>query len=679
VIKVTTFIHIYWACIWSRGTDTMRLLPLAVVLAALTCHHLAAQHMVLAKGWGWGRSYSSRTTRSAARFSKDRTYGRWQASDFGSSFERRMWCWVTGDTECRASQPFLVEVISANVPDNPGNVSLSGRVTLFDPNAHTVHSSTTDTLHDWKSDPNKPVWSQQLAVGWPDVHAGNVPIDGLLYLEVFHHAMGWFTSTNLLFGSACVRVHYTRSSGGGGTTLERLHSLLLGGGGTTLELPLWSHDAERYPWQAVPTADSISRFCDEFKWPSATNVESRASISLAYRVAGQGGTPDIDTDNDGLSDKDEMAAWLRDQDQPDRDEAKDQARSELDFNEDGELDLEEIESAVEESDNTTIRAQILEYGGNGRTVARTVHPGALQLWGYTQTFSMMLLLIGAAAAATAFVAKSSVTRAVRAGKMRPQLSAVTTWPAVQAGYNYQVALTTATRDAIANHPGNQVWSHRWGDLKSLQFATCPAPQATAVMLVPSNDIRTLSGMGFPHLRQLDVSNNDLTSLLGIEAASGLQALDASNNDLRHFGRLSLCGQLEWLDLSSNDLTSLSSAEHLPGTLRFVNLSNNDLATACFALPHLECLDLSDNEITELDHRSAAGCPQLRTLALDGNDLGAGPFYALSGNVGIMFRRSPNLLWLGLAGNDLGTEEQNSLREVMLACDKATMADAAFAL
>ena len=76
--------------------------------------------------------------------------------------------------------------------------------------------------------------------------------------------------------------------------------------------------------------------------------------------------------------------------------------------------------------------------------------------------------------------------------------------------------------------------------------------------------------------KLDLSNNQLTSLEGIERFSGLQELDLSNNQVP-LTELTKCARgLLKLDLSNNQLISLEGIEEF-NELQELDLSNNQVS------------------------------------------------------------------------------------------------------
>lgn len=181
--------------------------------------------------------------------------------------------------------------------------------------------------------------------------------------------------------------------------------------------------------------------------------------------------------------------------------------------------------------------------------------------------------------------------------------------------------------------------------------------------VQGNELAYLSGVP-TCLRELNASQNQLTSLTSYGHLTNLEVLDISNNQvdsiaqlkcLRHLRELSAAGNtisdldgimkttsLVKLNLKGNRLTSVSLEEcswphmetidfsnngmkHIAGlssvpTLVTLSLDHNGLASLSIAAPlsRLRNLRISDNKLTELD---CSALVNLRTLYADNNKLG----------------------------------------------------------
>lgn len=135
-----------------------------------------------------------------------------------------------------------------------------------------------------------------------------------------------------------------------------------------------------------------------------------------------------------------------------------------------------------------------------------------------------------------------------------------------------------------------------------------------------NHISELTGIEkFPHLESLDLSNNELTSLEGIDVLPDLTALYCSDNKLTDMQPIGALKHLQNLTLSRNQIASMKG---LGGqdSLESVDLQENDLVSleGMGELPALTLLDLGNNGLTSITGISKA--PRLTSLRLNGNNL-----------------------------------------------------------
>ena len=118
---------------------------------------------------------------------------------------------------------------------------------------------------------------------------------------------------------------------------------------------------------------------------------------------------------------------------------------------------------------------------------------------------------------------------------------------------------------------------------------------------------------------LDLSDNSLRNVLPLSALQNLQELDLSNNALNDLLALSGLKNLISLDVSQNELTSLIPISTVSG-LEKLNVSNNMLTdlTGIAQLSHLVNLNASYNEITIVSLLSAN--TQLSVLNISNNKI-----------------------------------------------------------
>ena len=143
-----------------------------------------------------------------------------------------------------------------------------------------------------------------------------------------------------------------------------------------------------------------------------------------------------------------------------------------------------------------------------------------------------------------------------------------------------------------------------------------------------------------NIGELDLSNNNLSGTLPNLNLPQLQSLTLSGNNLSgQVPDFSGLPQLRYLDLSYNNFSGI-----IPN----------------FALPQLLALSLDGNSLTTLPNFS--NLPFLRTLSVEGNQLGAGTF-ALPSLSGCPLLQSLLLSGNGLSGNvpDFGLPALNVLR------------------
>ncbi|KAI1404133.1 hypothetical protein F4819DRAFT_165154 [Hypoxylon fuscum] len=151
----------------------------------------------------------------------------------------------------------------------------------------------------------------------------------------------------------------------------------------------------------------------------------------------------------------------------------------------------------------------------------------------------------------------------------------------------------------------------WGHLMNLQYVD-----------VSNNQLSSLHAFkDLVHLRSLRADNNHITSLDGIKMHDSLQVLRARGNLL---SEVDLDGtklqRLTELDLENNQISSIEGIEQLT-CLVSLNLQHNNLEffgpTEDVSVDNLRYLKVSNNDLTDLD---LASFPSLRLLHADRNQL-----------------------------------------------------------
>ena len=129
------------------------------------------------------------------------------------------------------------------------------------------------------------------------------------------------------------------------------------------------------------------------------------------------------------------------------------------------------------------------------------------------------------------------------------------------------------------------------------------------------------------LLRLDLTNNMLTDVRGVENLVLLQALDVSFNQIQTLECMGRCIRLQDLDVSNNQLVDLPQELTQCRTLRILNAKNNRIER----LPNnmadlfvLEILNLTNNQLKSLPLHLCT-IPTLKKLDCDGNpDLNVAP-------------------------------------------------------
>ncbi|GMT29309.1 hypothetical protein PFISCL1PPCAC_20606, partial [Pristionchus fissidentatus] len=132
------------------------------------------------------------------------------------------------------------------------------------------------------------------------------------------------------------------------------------------------------------------------------------------------------------------------------------------------------------------------------------------------------------------------------------------------------------------------------------------------------------------LQMLDLSGNKLDTTSSLSPLPSLLVLNIAGNSIKHLDRIDHLSKLEKLDASHNLVSSLPSPPSFPPSLKFIDLSHNELRqlqTAAFdSLVDLSHLNLSHNKrldnvqmnvfvsLTSLEYLSLAHCTQLTSFS-----------------------------------------------------------------
>ncbi|CAK7235447.1 protein phosphatase regulatory subunit Sds22 [Sporothrix curviconia] len=126
------------------------------------------------------------------------------------------------------------------------------------------------------------------------------------------------------------------------------------------------------------------------------------------------------------------------------------------------------------------------------------------------------------------------------------------------------------------------------------------------------------------LQELDLYDNLVSHMRGVEKLPNLTSLDLSFNKIKHIKHLAPLTKLVDLYLVANKIGSLDGLDEAAAaagkTLRMIELGSNRIRSIAplggFGFPALEELWLAKNKITSLD--GLAGLPKLRLLSVQSN-------------------------------------------------------------
>lgn len=82
---------------------------------------------------------------------------------------------------------------------------------------------------------------------------------------------------------------------------------------------------------------------------------------------------------------------------------------------------------------------------------------------------------------------------------------------------------------------------------------------------------------FKNLRKLQLDNNIIEDVTGLEELAHLQWLDLSFNNIENISGLEKLTSLKDLSLASNRLKAITNLEPLAGSLQVLSLANNFIA------------------------------------------------------------------------------------------------------
>ena len=158
---------------------------------------------------------------------------------------------------------------------------------------------------------------------------------------------------------------------------------------------------------------------------------------------------------------------------------------------------------------------------------------------------------------------------------------------------------TLTTSELASYTYVDLSNQNLTDLTGIEYLS----GATYIDL-SGNKLISLAGLKYNYrLTYLDISDNNFTTLDSIldhsDAYANLQELDVSGNKLTDMSGAVVCSNLTTLDLSDNQLSTMSSSMVLMKKLKSLDVSNNKLSSIPGLPSSLTSLSLSGNRMTDL--------------------------------------------------------------------------------
>lgn len=164
----------------------------------------------------------------------------------------------------------------------------------------------------------------------------------------------------------------------------------------------------------------------------------------------------------------------------------------------------------------------------------------------------------------------------------------------------------------------------------------PVGQYYSAIIIPSNDVRSLDSRGDQAIQHIDVNNNDVSSLRGINTYQSLEVIILTNNNISNLGFQGASNNLKILKADANDIRKLFPGGR-PGMYA---------PTMNTSFPNLFVLEAPDNDVDEISGL-ASNCPRLQALNLQNNSLGQ-----KSTSIFDELKNLTNLEYVNLANNDI---------------------------
>ncbi len=184
---------------------------------------------------------------------------------------------------------------------------------------------------------------------------------------------------------------------------------------------------------------------------------------------------------------------------------------------------------------------------------------------------------------------------------------------IDLSYNNNLSMHGNLAILISNAPNLQRVTLRSTGLQSLTYFSDSIVLFNNIVIPGHSNIDKAV---LQHITHLDVSENSLSHLKGIENFPGLKVLHATNNEIINISHISKCTSITELDLSSNSNLNLNGIENL-SSLKYLHLSYSYISdiSPLTKLKNLEALTLSTFYGEETNLSQLKELKKLRYLAI----------------------------------------------------------------
>ena len=121
----------------------------------------------------------------------------------------------------------------------------------------------------------------------------------------------------------------------------------------------------------------------------------------------------------------------------------------------------------------------------------------------------------------------------------------------------------------------------------------------------------------PYMEDLNISNNNLENIDGIEKFKSLQSLYVANNKISDISKLNALEVLKVLNVSNNNIKDITSLKDIT-TLRTLNISNNSISDISSVYRGITALYFSGNKVKDIS--SLSRLTSLTNLSMNNNQI-----------------------------------------------------------